>query len=50
MLKVEYGKFRREHYVLVIHIDSEGIVEFSPAGEGTKVSLYAFHTLLGLIV
>ena len=47
MLKVEYGKFRREQCLLLI---DEGIVEFSPAGEGTKVSLHAFHTLLGLIV
>ena len=46
MLKVEYGKFRPEHLVVI----DEGIVKFSPAGEGIKVSLHAFHTLLGLIV
>ena len=47
MLEYEYGISRSEESLV---IDEEGIVEFSPAGEGTRVSLHALHTLLGLIV
>ena len=33
------------------HLMVDGVmVPFSLAGEGTKVSLHTFHTLLGLIV
>ena len=47
MLKCEYDIFRPEEALIM---DEEGIVGFSPAGDGKKVSLHALHTLLGLIV
>ena len=47
MLKAEYSIFRPEGSLV---IDEESIVEFSLAGEGTKVSLHALHMLLGLII
>ena len=46
MLEYEYGISRSEESLFI----DEGIVEFSLAGEGTKVSLHALHMLLGLIV
>ena len=41
-----YGMLNEEEYLVVDGV----MVRFSLAGKGTKVSLYTFHTLLGLIV
>ena len=49
MLKYEYGIFGPEELLVIVVINGN-IVKFSLASEGTKVSLHALHTLLGLIV